>query len=99
MSNLATGATELMLAMQTPTPKGYWGVPVLVWGMPGTGKSTFIESLQRDGFPVYTMIASLHDPTDFNGLPAAQRAHAFRPAPNGSTCSRNTGRASCFWTS
>ena len=70
MSNLATGATELMLAMQTPTPKGYWGVPVLVWGMPGTGKSTFIESLQRDGFPVYTMIASLHDPTDFNGLPA-----------------------------
>lgn len=69
MSNLATGATELMLAMQTPTPKGYWGVPVLVWGAPGTGKSTFIESLQRDGFPVYTMIASLHDPTDFNGLP------------------------------
>mgnify|MGYP003855334235 CR=1 FL=1 len=69
MSNLATGATELMLAMQTPTPKGYWGAPVLVWGMPGTGKSTFIESLQRDGFPVYTMIASLHDPTDFNGLP------------------------------
>jgi hypothetical protein len=69
MSNLATGATELMLAMQTPTPKGYWGVPVLVWGTPGTGKSTFIESLQRDGFPVYTMIASLHDPTDFNGLP------------------------------
>jgi MoxR-like ATPase len=69
MSNLATGALELMLAMQTPTPKGYWGVPVLVWGTPGTGKSTFIESLQRDGFPVYTMIASLHDPTDFNGLP------------------------------
>jgi GTPase SAR1 family protein len=58
-----------MLALATPTPKGYWGVPVLVWGMPGTGKSTFIESLQRDGFPVYTMIASLHDPTDFNGLP------------------------------
>jgi MoxR-like ATPase len=65
----AEGTTELMLALATPTPKGYWGVPVLVWGMPGTGKSTFIESLQRDGFPVYTMIASLHDPTDFNGLP------------------------------
>jgi hypothetical protein len=29
--------------------------------MPGTGKSTFIESLQRDGFPIYTMIASLHE--------------------------------------
>jgi GTPase SAR1 family protein len=69
VSVFAEGTTELMLALATPTPKGYWGVPVLVWGMPGTGKSTFIESLQRDGFPVYTMIASLHDPTDFNGLP------------------------------
>ena len=69
MGVFAEGTTELLLALATPSPKGYWGIPVLVWGMPGTGKSTFIESLQRDGFPIYTMIASLHDPTDFNGLP------------------------------
>ncbi len=69
MSVYAEGATELLLALATPTPKGYWGVPVLVWERPGTGKSTFIESLGRDGFPVFTMIASLHDPTDFSGLP------------------------------
>jgi len=69
MSHLPLGATELLLALATPAPKGYWGIPVLVWGVPGTGKSTFIESLAREDFPVYTMIASLHDPTDFNGLP------------------------------
>ncbi|MDW8051574.1 MAG: hypothetical protein RMJ83_03730 [Armatimonadota bacterium] len=33
------------------------------------GKSTFIESLNHPDYPVLTLIASLHDPTDFNGLP------------------------------
>jgi MoxR-like ATPase len=41
----AEGTTELLLALATPTPQGYWGIPTLVWGIPGTGKSTFIESL------------------------------------------------------
>ncbi len=69
MPTLADGALELLIALQTPTPKGYRGVPVLVWGEPGVGKSTFIESLSRPDYPVLTLIASLHDPTDFNGLP------------------------------
>lgn len=58
-----------MIALATPSPKGHWGVPALLWGAPGTGKSSFVEGLQKEGFPVITMIASLHDPTDFNGLP------------------------------
>jgi len=70
MSTLAEGALELLIALQTPSPKGYRGVPVLVWGAPGVGKSTFIESLARSDYPVLTLIASLHDPTDFSGLPA-----------------------------
>lgn len=69
MANLAQGSLELLLALNTPSPKGYAGIPALVWGAPGTGKSTFIESLQTQTMPVVTMIASLHDPTDFNGLP------------------------------
>lgn len=69
MAALPQGAKELILALMTPTPKGYWGVPALVWGRPGTGKSTFIESLAQTDFPVFTIIASLHDPTDFSGLP------------------------------
>lgn len=69
MADYASGAIELLIALQTPSPKGYRGVPALVWGAPGTGKSTFIESLAQERFPVITLIASLHDPTDFNGLP------------------------------
>lgn len=69
MSTIAQGGLEVLIALQTPTPKGYRGVPVLVWGAPGVGKSTFIESLHRDDYPVLTLIASLHDPTDFSGLP------------------------------
>lgn len=69
MANYASGAIELLIALQTPSPKGYRGVPALVWGAPGTGKSTFVESLANERFPVITLIASLHDPTDFNGLP------------------------------
>ncbi len=78
---LPTGWQELLIALATPTPKGPWGVPALVWGGPGTGKSTFVESLARDGFPVLTMIASLHDPTDFNGLPTLRdgRMHFAPP--------------------
>lgn len=72
MATIAHGGLETLIALQTPTPKGYRGIPVLVWGAPGVGKSTFIESLARDDYPVLTLIASLHDPTDFNGLPVLQ---------------------------
>lgn len=58
-----------MIALQTPGPKGQMGVPVLLWGRPGVGKSSFLESLARPEFPVLTLIASIHDPTDFSGLP------------------------------
>ena len=46
------------------------GVPALLWGDPGTGKTETIEKLACDaGAHVETVIASLHDPTDFGGLP------------------------------
>jgi hypothetical protein len=68
-ATLATGAEELLIALQTPAPRGFTGVPTLVWGQPGEGKTTFIESFARDNFPVVSLIASIHDPTDFSGLP------------------------------
>lgn len=64
-----SGAEALLIAIQTPAPKGHLGIPVLVWGRPGVGKSSFLEALARDDFPVLTLIASIHDPTDFSGLP------------------------------
>ena len=69
MSNYAQGAEALLIAMQTPSPKGFTGIPVLIWGKPGAGKSSFLEGLEAEDFPVLTLIASIHDPTDFSGLP------------------------------
>lgn len=66
---LAAGAEELLIALQTPAPRGFVGIPTLLWGQPGEGKTTFVESFSRDDFPVISLIASIHDPTDFSGLP------------------------------
>lgn len=63
------GAEALLIALQTPNQKGTVGIPVLIWGKPGEGKSSFLERLATPDFPVLTLIASIHDPTDFSGLP------------------------------
>lgn len=69
MQHYPTGARALLIALQTPGTKGQTGIPVLLWGRPGVGKSSFLEALHTPDFPVLTLIASIHDPTDFSGLP------------------------------
>ncbi len=69
MTHYPTGAKALLIAIQTPSIKGQIGIPVLLWGRPGVGKSSFLEGLHQENFPVLTLIASIHDPTDFSGLP------------------------------
>ncbi|WP_242907072.1 AAA family ATPase [Actinomadura terrae] len=45
-------------------------VPVLLWGEPGIGKTAGVERLAaRLGVPLETVIASVHEPSDFAGLP------------------------------
>ena len=45
-------------------------IPVLLWGDPGTGKTHTIEAFaRRAGWETVSVIASIHDPTDFAGLP------------------------------
>jgi hypothetical protein len=45
-------------------------LPVLLWGQPGIGKSSVIERLAADlDLPLETVIASVHEPSDFSGLP------------------------------
>lgn len=57
-------STVLTLCVQS-------GVPALVWGPPGTGKSSFINALGGPlGMPVEVIIASIREPSDFGGLPA-----------------------------
>lgn len=46
------------------------GVPVLLWGAPGTGKTSVVQALaDAAGWPCETVIASLREPSDFAGLP------------------------------
>ncbi len=45
-------------------------VPVLLWGAPGTGKTSVIRALAEGaGLPCETVIASIREPSDFAGLP------------------------------
>jgi MoxR-like ATPase len=46
------------------------GVPVLLWGPPGTGKTSAIKAMAAAaGWPCETVIASIREPSDFAGLP------------------------------
>ncbi|MBE1491750.1 AAA family ATPase [Plantactinospora soyae] len=45
-------------------------LPVLLWGEPGIGKSATLQQLADGlGTPMETVIASVHEPSDFAGLP------------------------------
>lgn len=46
------------------------GTPVLLWGAPGTGKSSAVKALaDAQGWPCEIVIASIREPSDFAGLP------------------------------
>lgn len=48
--------------------------PVLIWGAPGTGKTSAVRQLaERAGLPCETVIASIREPSDFAGLPVVSR--------------------------
>lgn len=56
---------ELVLAAALAT-----NTPVLLWGSPGIGKTATVYALaEAHGWPVKTVIASIHEPSDFSGLP------------------------------
>ncbi|MBT9258151.1 MAG: MoxR family ATPase [Clostridiales bacterium] len=46
------------------------GVPVLLWGPPGSGKTSFLRLMAESlGLPIEVVIASIREPSDFSGLP------------------------------
>src|ERR1044072_8369037 len=45
-------------------------LPVLLWGEPGIGKTAALTQLSATlDLPLTTVIASVHEPSDFSGLP------------------------------
>lgn len=49
-------------------------VPVILWGAPGTGKTSAVRALaDAADWPCETVIASIREPSDFAGLPVISR--------------------------
>ncbi|MFE9907006.1 AAA family ATPase [Streptomyces clavifer] len=56
--------------------------PVLLWGEPGIGKSAGMEQLAAGlGLGLETVIASVHEPSDFAGLPVVGDDPAVKGVP------------------
>ncbi|MER6914090.1 MoxR family ATPase [Streptomyces sp. NPDC000594] len=57
-------------------------LPVLLWGEPGIGKTAALTQLADSlGLPLTTVIASVHEPSDFSGLPVVGDDPAERGVP------------------
>jgi len=67
--------SELALCVQA-------GVPVLLWGAPGVGKTATIKSIASAlGLPCEPVIASVREPADFAGLPVIREDGVVMEAP------------------
>jgi ATPase family associated with various cellular activities (AAA) len=79
-------------------------VPVLLWGAPGTGKTSAIRALaDAAGLPCETVIASIREPADFAGLPIVARggdadgAHVDFAPPRWAVALAEAGRGVVFF--
>lgn len=85
-----TATTALGVAVGARTP-------VLLWGAPGTGKSSIVRDLAAAmGWPCEVVIASIREPSDFAGLPiVADGGVRFAP-PSWATNLLEAGRGLLF---
>ncbi|MEV4575387.1 AAA family ATPase [Nonomuraea jabiensis] len=57
-------------------------LPVLLWGEPGIGKTAALQQLAETlDLPLTTVIASVHEPSDFSGLPVVGDDPAVQGVP------------------
>ncbi|MFK4693283.1 AAA family ATPase [Streptomyces pristinaespiralis] len=57
-------------------------LPVLLWGEPGIGKTAALTQLAETlDLPLTTVIASVHEPSDFSGLPVVGNDPAVQGVP------------------
>lgn len=66
--------TLLKTCLFTPGLNGRMGLPVLIWGDPGVGKTSRIKQIARScGLHPEVIIASIRTPEDFLGLPVPEK--------------------------
>ncbi|MCD6341095.1 MAG: AAA family ATPase [Desulfurococcales archaeon] len=71
--------------------------PVLVWGSPGVGKSSYIRSIgEALNVPVEIVIASIREPSDFAGLPIVEDKRTYLAPPAWATRLAEAGRGILF---
>jgi hypothetical protein len=57
-------------------------VPVLLWGAPGTGKTSAVRAMaDAIGWPCETVIAAIREPSDFAGLPVVSAGDVHMAPP------------------
>ncbi|MGF1599633.1 MAG: AAA family ATPase [Acidimicrobiales bacterium] len=85
-----SAVTALGLAVATRTP-------VLLWGAPGTGKSSVVAALARVlDQPCEVVIASIREPSDFAGLPVVVDGGVRFAPPSWATSLAAAGRGILF---
>ncbi|GIH94261.1 AAA family ATPase [Planobispora siamensis] len=57
-------------------------LPVIVWGAPGTGKTSAVTALgTAAGLPVEVVVGSIREPSDFSGLPVLREGGTWFAPP------------------
>jgi AAA domain (dynein-related subfamily) len=74
-------------------------IPVLLWGNPGEGKTSMIESATRYGWHVETVIISQSEPSDLAGLPIVETGDqvTFAPPIWAKRLAGQSGPSICFF--
>jgi len=72
----------LRAAVMTPASKG-WGLPIIIEGEPGTGKTSQVVDCvaSASGLASHVLIASLREPADFLGFPVVSEGTMSYAAP------------------
>ena len=70
---------------------------MLLWGAPGTGKSSAVQALaESEGWPCEVVIASIREPSDFAGLPVVIDGGVHFAPPTWATNLANAGHGLLF---
>ncbi|MEV0993479.1 MoxR family ATPase [Nonomuraea sp. NPDC050202] len=72
-------------------------LPVLLWGSPGTGKTSAVLALgERLGLPVEVVVGSIREPSDFAGLPVLRDGETWFAPPRWASRLAAAGRGILF---